>query len=305
MPVRILEDNEINLLITPDLAVESMRNAILSHGKGLLVSPPRVKSQLRDVAIDFTTGELSGKWFGYRSNALSKVGDGEQIVALQDYHSGEVRALALGHTLGPYRTGAIGAVAVDTLAATTAVSLGIIGSGPQAWTQLWAIASVRKLVKVSVYSPNQSRRETFAARAKSELGVNAVALPNAQQAVEGHQIIVLATNSSTPVIKSNWLERNVHINTLGKKSTHSSEFGLDVLDHCSVAFTDSIDQLMVSQKDLIFDSNYLENVVPLSTALSNQNQQMQLAQQATIFFSVGLAGTELFLLDSLLKIKSQ
>lgn len=267
-------------------------------------APPRVRSQLNDVVLDFTTGGLAGQWFGYRSNAISKAASSEQIVALQDFQSGRVKALAVGNTLGPLRTGAIGAVAVDCLSETSANTLGILGSGPQAWAQLWAIASVRKLEKISVYSPNYQRRNEFANRAKTELGLNVVAAKSAKQAVEGHHIIVLATNSSTPVLDAKWLEDNVHINTLGNKYIGDSEFGLDVLEQCKHSFTDSLVQLGAFQTSLIFGPQYAERVVPLSSLVSEPVTQKKYTTEPTIFFSVGLAGTELFLLNSLLKIRA-
>lgn len=300
MPIKILDDDEIREIITPTLAVESMRNAIRAHGDGSLSAPPRIRSQLKDVALDFTTGELSGQWFGYRSNAISEINGSEQIIALQDFQSGRAKALAIGHTLGPYRTGAIGAVAVDCLAPKSASTLAVLGSGPQAWAQLWAISAVRELEKISVYSPNDQRRKSFVDRAKSELGLNVIATQTARQAVEGHQIIVIATNSSTPVLDAKWLNENVHINTLGNKFRDNSEFGLDVLGRCRHSFTDSLDQLAAYRENLIFDPLYLEKVVPLSSVIVDPVAQKNYCEEPTIFLSVGLAGTELFLLDSLL-----
>lgn len=47
----------------------------------------------------------------------------------------------MGNELGPRRVGAIGGVAVAALADRAAATLGLTGTGTQAFTQLWAIAA--------------------------------------------------------------------------------------------------------------------------------------------------------------------
>jgi Ornithine cyclodeaminase/mu-crystallin family len=84
--------------------------------------------------------------------------------------------LAVGNELGPRRVGAIGGIAADELANPGRRSLGLVGTGTQAWNQLWAIGTVRDLADVRVFSRDIGRRAEFAARAHAELGLPARAV---------------------------------------------------------------------------------------------------------------------------------
>ncbi len=142
--VLVLDDGDVSELLTPDRAVGWMREALLAAHQGRLVAPPRVHTDLGDGRLVFTTGTAVGDWFGYRSYDSFDVEPGEQVVVVHDARDGRVRGLAIGNALGPRRVGAIGAVAADVLAGPDADTLALVGTGQQAWTQLWAIVRPRR-----------------------------------------------------------------------------------------------------------------------------------------------------------------
>lgn len=109
------------------------------------------------------------------------------------------------------RVACTSALATRLLARTDAGDLGLLGSSGQAWAHLVAIASVRKLERVRVYSPNTKHREAFAVRARDELGLNAQASASAQAAVEGASTVVAATNTSAPIVEGRWLAPGTHV----------------------------------------------------------------------------------------------
>ncbi len=59
---------------------------------------------------------MEGQWYGYRAYDTFGHPEAEQVVVLHDGRTGAVRAVAVGEELGSRRTGALGGVAVDTLA---------------------------------------------------------------------------------------------------------------------------------------------------------------------------------------------
>ncbi|MFJ9447337.1 hypothetical protein ACIRRH_36620 [Kitasatospora sp. NPDC101235] len=65
----------------------------------------------------------------------------EQLVAVWSSEDGRLRAVVHGSELGPRRTGAIGAVAVDAAANPGPVRLGLVGAGTQAWAP-WNRSSI-------------------------------------------------------------------------------------------------------------------------------------------------------------------
>jgi ornithine cyclodeaminase/alanine dehydrogenase-like protein (mu-crystallin family) len=97
------------------------------------------------------------------------------------------------------------------LAAPGAGDLGLLGSGGQAWSHLVAYRAVHRLRRVRVYSPSRERREAFAERAARELGLGAVAVASAREAVEGADLVVAATNASEPIVDGRWIAPGAHV----------------------------------------------------------------------------------------------
>ena len=167
----LLDDGQISARLTPRAAVAAMRQAVADAERGVLAAPARVASDLGQGRLIFTTGARAGEWFGYRSYDTFGADPGAQVVVVHDWRTGLASAIAVGHELGRRRTGAIGGVAVDVLARPDAAQLALVGTGNQAWAQLWAVSSVRALAGVRVWSRDAGRRESFARRAEAELGV--------------------------------------------------------------------------------------------------------------------------------------
>jgi hypothetical protein len=106
------------------------------------------KTALVFTAGGYPTGSVGLRLYG------TWPGDSDQAVLVRD-PAGRLRGCIVGTELGARRTGAFGAAAVDALARPEASVVGIIGSGRQAWTQLWALTGVHRPSDVRVFSPNQ------------------------------------------------------------------------------------------------------------------------------------------------------
>lgn len=301
----VLEDQDIAELLTAERATAWMREALVAQHEGRLVAPPRVHTDLGDGRLVFTTGSLAGEWFGYRSYDTFDADPGQQVVAVHGVADGRVRGLALGNELGPRRVGAIGAVAADALARPDATTLGLVGTGHQAWRQLWAIAAVRRLRTVRVFSRDPERRAGFAERARRELGLSVEAAADARGAVEGADIVVLATSSGSPVVEAGWIAPGAFVTTLGPKQVGRAEFGRDLVELADVAVTDSVAQVASYDPPNVLHGTALEQrLVSLGAVVAGAVPGRTSERQRTLFLSVGLAGTEVFLLSRLLDLLS-
>lgn len=295
----IFDDDDIRSRLDARDAVRWMGEAIDAHHRGDLVAPPRAHADLGDGRITFTTGRLRGSWFGYRSYDTFPAEPGSQVVVVHDEGSGLVRAIAIGNELGPRRVGAIGAVAADALAPPAAHLAAIIGTGTQAQAQLWALPVVRRLSEVRVYSRDAARREAFAQLARRLTSVPCRAVPTARDAVTGAQIVILATSSPTPVIDTGWLEPGSYVSTLGPKQRGRAEFGPDLAAVATVVVTDSLAQLdAYDPPNVLVGTPHHERLVSLGALRAGQAARPG-PGDIRVFFSVGLAGTEAFLLDRL------
>ncbi|MDG4792450.1 ornithine cyclodeaminase family protein [Micromonospora sp. WMMD1082] len=299
----LISDREVAAALDAATCVDAMRQAVLAAYDGRLVAPPRAAATLGGGRMVLTAGHLVGQWYGYRAYDTFGHPETEQVVVLHDGRTGAVRAVAVGEELGSRRTGALGGVAVDALARPDATTLGVIGSGGQAWTQVWAAAAVRPLSEVTVHSRSTARREAFAARVRAELGVPARAVDSVRAAVRDRDVVVLATTSPTPVLTAADLSPGTHVNAVGFKQRDRSEFGTDLLDTAAVLATDSVAQAIAYDPPMLAaQPPYASRLRDLGAVLAGAAPARTGADQISVFCSVGLAGTEVFLLDRLVRI---
>lgn len=198
--------------------------------------------------------------------------------------------------------GAIGAVAVDLLAAPDASVLGLLGTGTQAWAQLWGIRAVRRLAAVRIYSRDADRRDAFARRARTELGLPAQPVTTPREAVEGADLVVLATSSATPVIDSDWVSPGSYVTTVGPKQVGRAEFPLDLVARADVTVTDSLDQISAyDPPNILAGTPHAQRLTLLGAVLAGDARGRTSHDEVVLFCSVGLAGTETYLLDRLVR----
>ncbi len=298
MPL-MLSDVDIAATLRPEDAVSWMREAVTAAASDRLYSPPRVHAALGTGRLVFTVGALRGRWFGYRSYDTFDHEAGDQVVVVHGNQDGRVTAISIGSLLGQLRTGALGGVAVDLLADPRADNLGVVGSGAQAWAQVWAISAVRRLEAVVVHSRTRLHAERFAARVQRELHVECLVADTVHDAIRGRSIVVLATNSSEPVLDPHWLAPGAHVSTVGPKQVGASEFGVELVRRADIVTTDSVSQLTA------YDPPTVAAAMPDPPAIHALGD-MQTASVSTrreggvsLYLSVGLAGTEAFMLHEL------
>lgn len=299
----VLTDAEVGARLDARTAITWMRNAIIDAHVGRLQTPPRVSTDLGDDgALVFTAGALQEEWYGYRSYDTFDTEPGSQVVVVHDWKTGSVRGVVIGNELGPRRVGAIGAVAADTLARPDASTVGVIGTGRQAWHQLWGLSAVRELGRVAIYGRNRPRREAFVERARTELGLDAVEAPTPRLTVANRDIVILATNSPAPVIEAAWLARGTYVTTLGPKQKGRAEFGPDLPARAGLLVTDSIAQTKAYDPPFVLAGTPEHGrMVSLGAIVAGDAPGRTSDDETVVFCSVGLAGTETYLAARLLE----
>jgi alanine dehydrogenase len=293
-PPLLLGDIEIEAALTPRLAVEAVRSALLAHHNGELVSPARVAADVGDGQLVFTVGRLAGRFHGFR--VYSKPFESQQLVSLWDSRTGQLSALAHGDLLGARRTATIGAVAADVLARPEATTIGLIGCGLQAWNALWALRAVRDLEHVSVYGRRRESAQAFASRAHSELGLDISVADDAESAVRDKDIVITATTSTTPVIEAQWLAPGTHLTTLGPKTPSRHEIPPELADLATSVVTDSLAQSVGYGEPHVLGA---VTMAELSAVVAGAAVGRTSSTDITVFASVGLAGTEVAILAAL------
>jgi len=241
--VEVLSDADVQARVTPEMARAAMRAAIVAAYEGRLNAPPRTVVGLGDRRLTLTCGSVDGAWYGYRSYTAPGSTDEDQLVVVHDATTGAVTALAVGAALGPRRVGAIGAVALDAFAPARPTAIAVLGTGRQAWHQLWALRERFRSLPVRAYSPTEAHRHDFAARATVELGLHVLPAASVREAVDDANVIVVATSSGTPVLGPGDIDAGAYVTTLGPKQVGRSEIGPDLVRDAALVVTDSPAQL--------------------------------------------------------------
>jgi alanine dehydrogenase len=133
------------------------------------------------------------------------------IVLLYSTHTGEPLALMNDGYVQHMRVGGCAGLGADVLARQDADVVGLLGSGGMARTYLEAIALVRPLRQVKVFSPTREHRQQFADEMSERLGVPIAAVDSAEEAVRDTDILATATDAMAPTFDPHWLRAGTHV----------------------------------------------------------------------------------------------
>ncbi len=195
-------------------------------------------------AADESTGVVGVKCWTHTP------GGADPHLLLFDADDGSLLAVIEAFVLGQLRTSAATAIATDRLAAGAATRLAMIGTGKQALGQVAAVASVRSLREVVCYGRDPERAERFAASVADELGLACAVGASVAEAVEGADVVTLATRASEPILFSAEVRPGSHVNAIGAIDLARSEFEPALLERCAVVATDSIAQARLLSSEL-------------------------------------------------------
>jgi alanine dehydrogenase len=232
------------------------------------------------------------EYFGLKAySAHAKTGAHFEVLLYRSADGLPVATLDAGH-LGQIRTGAATGVATKYLAREDASVAAIIGSGFQAQTQLEAVANVRKLREVRVWSRKPERREEFAKTCAEKFNLNVKATETARQCVEGADIVVTATSSKVPVVEAAWIAPGTHVNGTGSNWAERRELPADlVFERAAIVAVDSIEVAKLESGDLLIPLPDYASFpgVELSEIVAGKRPGRTSADQITVFKSNGLA----------------
>ncbi len=163
------------------------------------------------------------------------------LIFLFGIEHGELRAVMHDGYVNQMVTGATGALGVKYLSRKDAHSVGIIGSGWQAQGQLKAVATVRDITNVKVFSLTQANREAFARTMSSDMGVEVTPVSSYEDAVRGTDIVITATSSYDPFLQGDWLEPGQHVDAMGggDLTNKLQELFADVYERADVVIVNS------------------------------------------------------------------
>lgn len=223
----LLKDIPVSKILTASEMIQAVEDSLIELGKGTGYDLPRRRIHHANRMI---FGLLPGSFKDYMGAYLQVDQDRaiwRETIILFSVSTGEPLVMFQDCGINELRTGAAGALGVKWLARANAGSVGILGSRPQAKAQLLAISAIRKLKQVKVFSPSLEHRTMFAREMRKSLDINVVSVNSAREAVEGTEILVVATNSQKPVFDGAWLDKGTHIDSISNGDTNRTREELD------------------------------------------------------------------------------
>ena len=136
------------------------------------------------------------------------------LIYLYSSRTGELLAIIHDGFLQKYRVAGTGAVGAKYLARKDARVMALIGTGWQAQGAGHCFAALGTVERVKVYSPTPGKKEAFAKQMSQEAAIEIIPAASARAAVEGADIVYMATNSKDPVVMADWLEPGQYVSNV-------------------------------------------------------------------------------------------
>lgn len=174
------------------------------------------------------------------------------LITLFDQRTAELVAVLDGHSITGYRTAATSALAADVLAVPGPLKVGVIGSGFEARNHLRALATVRDLEAVKVYSPRPESRTTFVTDL-ADVPAPIAAADSAESAVAEASLVICAARSrdETPTMRGAWLRPGATVVSIGSTLPEQREVDTDVLARADLVVADALEEVLGDTGDLI------------------------------------------------------
>jgi len=293
MSILLLTEDDVRQLLTMDGALDAVEDVLRQFALDEAQNIPRARCQTGEAMLHLMAGASTGLGvMAYKVYGTSRQGANFHV-GLYDGSSGALLALIQADYLGQMRTGAASGVATQYLARPDAQEVGVFGSGKQARTQLIAVCKVRKVRRVTVYSPNEERRVRFAQEMTEVCRCDVVPVPRPELAALDKDIIITATTSRTPVLPGEWLSEGMHLNVIGSNFPAKAEVDSAAVRRCDALVVDSREQARLEAGDFaeaIADGAlHWNDVRELGQVIVGRQTGRARAEDVTMFKSVGLA----------------
>jgi alanine dehydrogenase len=227
---------------------------------------------------------------GLKSYAVAK-GRATFVVCLFSLADGSLDAVLEADRLGQARTGAASGVAASHLGRRGAETLGVIGCGAQAESQLEAIlAGAPSIARVLAWCRTPERLAEFCAR------TGAVAAESGQEAA-GCDVVVTITSSKDPVVRGEWLQPGALVCAAGANRPDARELDDVVLQRAAFVCCDSKEDARIESGDLIdpIENGVLDwlEVHELQEVVAGEVAGRQSDADIVVFKSNGLAAWDI------------
>lgn len=299
-PIWITEQDVVELMQLPN-AIQALEKSMAAEYKGDAKNMNKTMLQYGKSNLHALGGQY-GSLVGTKTWAHAESGTSPLLI-LWDEKNGQIAAIIEAFALGNLRTGATSGLATKWMSSPDASVMAIAGCGKQALPQVAAVAAVRAIKEVRVYSPTFEKSEAFAEKVSRELNINAVALKTMEETVNQADVITLATRATAPFLYSRFVKDGAHINAIGAIGPDREEFSQDIFERTGTICADALDSVKKLSREFTkqFEEQSWDSVQPIGQVIA-EGKLAHDSSRISLFKAMGMGLSDVALGDAILKM---
>lgn len=249
--MHIIEEAALRKAITPQVAVDAVRDAFRADGEGRAHVPAVINLEVpayhgefhvKTALIDGVPHVAVKIASGFYDNPAKGLPSGSGLMAVFDAATGVPVALLLDNGfLTDIRTGAAGAVAAEVLAPSTIATVGVLGSGLQARHQVRCLRCVRPFARLIAWSPDRLHLDAYLREMRAD-GLEARAAATPEAVCREADVLLTATPARAPLVQAEWLRPGQHVTALGADAPGKQELDAACLTRADLLVVDRLTQ---------------------------------------------------------------
>ena len=169
-PARWIGEDDVVALVSLPEVIAAIRGAYLRAAGAEIVAMPKTYASWDGGTMHAVGAVATASGLAVSKTWAHTGGGATPLLAAWDVATGRLLAVIQAFALGQLRTSAISGTATSALAAQRCEVLAVIGSGKQAEGQIAAVAAVRGIQQIAIYSPTAEHRTAFAGQDCRALG---------------------------------------------------------------------------------------------------------------------------------------
>ncbi|WP_288925711.1 ornithine cyclodeaminase family protein [uncultured Maritimibacter sp.] len=215
------------------------------------------------------------------------------LIPLFDQETVELRALLDGNAITGFRTAATTALALDSLGHPGAVRVGLLGTGFEAQNHLRALATIRQITRVDVFSPSPDSRARFVA-AVADLGLNVAGCDSADAVVDATPDMLICAaraRDEQPLFDGARLAPGMTVASIGSTLPEQREVDVTTLSRAARIVADMPNEVAHDTGDLIAaradEADLSDRIVALADVIGGRIKGRESADEIVLYKSVG------------------
>ena len=247
-----LTESDVQRLVSLNDAIAALETMLQRQENGAAQAIPKSLATFGDRSSLHSLGSYSeGAKLGGFKTWVNTPSGAMAVYSLFDIDQGRFLALIDAGLLGQLRTAGISGLATDWLADPHADELAIAGTGRQAQMQIAAVAAVRPIRRLRVFSPTAENRQAFAAKMRRLFPFEVTEHDSPGDAFAGAPIVTLVTRARTPFVTADMIGADAHVNAVGAILPANSEFDDGLFAKSASVTVDSVDGVRQNSREFI------------------------------------------------------